>query len=324
MLPLSLRAQATPYTHTAMQVTIAWASLLTLIYILGLISNRIAYGAAREVDLSDEVIVVTGGASGLGALIADVYGMRGANVAVVDVQNAEEDKVEEKGIVYYECDVGDRKQVEEVRKKIEDDLGTPTILINNAGIVNGKPLLELSPEEIERTFRVNTLSHFHTLQTFLPGMLASDRGTIVTISSVLAHLGAANLSDYAASKAALLALHSSLRAELARNPQAQNIRTILCTPGQLSTPMFARVRTPSSFFAPVVAPVDVAKEIIKMVDRGESGEIAVPLYARWIGWLGVLPVGVQSIVRAWSGVDAAMANGIMRKTMTTEEDEKAS
>lgn len=155
-------------------------------------------------------------------------------------------------------------------------------------------------------------------------MLASDRGTIVTISSVLAHLGAANLSDYTASKAALLALHSSLRAELARNPQAQNIRTILCTPGQLSTPMFARVRTPSSFFAPVVAPVDVAKEIIKMVDRGESGEIAVPLYARWIGWLSVLPVGVQSIVRAWSGVDAAMANGIMGKTMTTEGDEKTS
>ena len=122
MLPLSLRAQATPYTHTAMQVTIAWALLLTLIYILGLISDRIAYGAAREVDLSDEVIVVTGGASGLGALIAEVYGMRGASVAVVDVRNVEEGEAEEKGIKYYECDVGDRKQVEEVRKKIEEDV----------------------------------------------------------------------------------------------------------------------------------------------------------------------------------------------------------
>ena len=88
--------------------------------------------------------------------------------------------------------------------------------------------------------------------------------------------------------------------------------------------MFAGVKTPSSFFAPVIAPIDVAKEIIKMVDRGESGEIAVPLYARWIGWLGVLPVGVQSIVRAWSGIDAAIANGIIGKGMTTVEDEKTS
>ena len=77
--------------------------------------------------------------------------------------------------------------------------------------------------------------------------------------------------------------------------------------------MFSGVKSPSSFFAPVVAPVDVAKEIIKMVDRGESGEIAVPLYARWIRWLSVLPVGVQRIVRAWSGVDTAIANGIMEK-----------
>jgi len=48
--------------------------------------------------------------------------MRGANVAVVDVRNVEEDEAEDKGIVYYECDVGDRKQVEEVRKKIEEDV----------------------------------------------------------------------------------------------------------------------------------------------------------------------------------------------------------
>ncbi|OCL06809.1 short chain dehydrogenase/reductase [Glonium stellatum] len=322
MLPLSLRAQATPYTHTAMKVTIAWASLLTLLYFLGLINDRIAYGMAREVDPSEEVIVVTGGASGLGALIAEVYGMRGANIAVMDARKVEEDEAEEKGIIYYECDVGDRKQVEEVGKRIEEDLGIPTILINNAGIVHGKALLDLSPEEIERTFRVNTLSHFHTLQTFLPGMLSSNRGTIVTVSSVLAHLGAANLSDYTASKAALLALHASLRAELARSSQGRNIRTLLCTPGQLSTPMFAGVKTPSSFFAPVVAPVDVAKEIIKMVDRGESGEIAIPLYTRWIEWLGVLPVGVQTILRAWSGIDVAMADGVMGNILATEGDEK--
>ncbi|OCK77745.1 NAD(P)-binding protein [Lepidopterella palustris CBS 459.81] len=308
IIPLCLRAQLTPYEHPAMRLTIAWAFILTVVSVVGLMSDRFAYGAPREVDLSEEVIVVTGGARGLGALIAEVYGMRGANVAVIDVKKFGEDEAEEKGIAYYQCDVGDRKQVEEVGKRIVEDLGPPTILINNAGIVHGKPLLELSPEEIESTFRINTLSHFHTLQTFLPGMLSAGYGTIVTVSSVLAHLGAANLSDYTSSKSALLALHASLRAELALLPQGPNINTILVTPGQLCTPMFSGVKTPSNFFAPIVGPVDVAKEIIRMVDRGESGEIAVPLYARWIRLLGVMPVGLQSMIRAWSGVDRAMVH----------------
>lgn len=182
------------------------------------------------------------------------------------------------------------------------------------------PALNIAVLIHSRTFRINTLSHFHTLQTFLPGMLEEERGTIVTISSVLGHLGAANLSDYAASKAALLAMHSSLQAELARDPRSEYIRTILCTPGQLSTPMFASVKTPSNFFAPILAPVDVAKEIVRLVDGGRGGNIAVPLYARWIDILGLLPAGMQYLVRKWSGLDTAMAGGHSRsiREPTTE------
>jgi short-subunit dehydrogenase len=137
-------------------------------------------------------------------------------------------------------------------------------------------------------------------------MLRERRGTIVTISSVLGHLGAANLSAYAASKAALLALHHSLRAELAQNPDAADIKTILVTPGQMSTAMFADVKTPNNFFGPIVTPAEIGKDIIKLVERGESGEIALPLYSRYIGILGVLPVGVQHLIRRWSGLDTAI------------------
>ncbi len=92
----------------------------------------------------------------------------------------------------------------------------PTILINNAGIVNGKPLLALSAAEVQRNFNVNLLSHFHTIRTFLPGMLATETGgTIVTISSVLGKLGASHLADYTAAKAGLIAMHNSLPPELA-------------------------------------------------------------------------------------------------------------
>jgi short-subunit dehydrogenase len=170
-----------------------------------------------------------------------------------------------------------------------------------------------------RTFRVNTLSHFTTLRAFLPHMLAEGRGTIVTVSSVLGHLGAANLSAYAASKAALLALHHSLRAELAQIPEAQEIKTILVQPGQMSTRMFEGVTTPSNFLAPIVTPADIGKEIIKLVEKGESGEISLPLYSKYIQILGVLPVGVQHLIRRWSGMDRAIGKAGLVKKQTSEK-----
>lgn len=303
-------------------MSVAYAALLTILYFLSLLNERIAYGRPRVVDLSEEVIVITGGASGLGLLIAEVYGMRGASVAVLDIRELENE--EARGVEYYKCDVGDRVQVETVAKQIERDvgllfsasgcphmlmllhmkLGTPTILINNAGVVNGKTLLSLTLQDLDTNFRVNLLSHFHTIQTFLPGMLAAENGgTIVTVSSVLAHLGCANLSDYTAAKAGLLALHASLRAELVKYP---NVKTLLVTPGQIATSLFEGVHTPSNFLGPVLELVDVAKEIIAAIDGGVSGELAMPLYARWIEVLNVLPVGLQKALRWASGMDKAM------------------
>ncbi|KAF2130438.1 NAD(P)-binding protein [Dothidotthia symphoricarpi CBS 119687] len=303
IIVLCLRAQYTAYEALEMRIAMGWAMLMSAIGIFGIISDRIAFGQPREVDLSEEVIVITGGVQGLGGLLAETYGMRSANVAVLDLKKVDEDEAEEKGVVYYQCDVGDARQVEAVAAKIVKDLGPPTILINNAGIVHTKSILDTTAEEVEQTFRVNTLSHFTTLRTFLPYMLHERRGTIVTVASVLGYLGAANLSAYTASKAALLALHHSLRAELAQHPDAKEIKTILVTPGQMSTQMFAAVKTPSNFAAPVVTPAEIAKNIIRLIERGESGDVALPLYSRYIQFLGILPFGVQHILRRLSGMD---------------------
>ncbi|KZF25258.1 short chain dehydrogenase/reductase [Xylona heveae TC161] len=327
MIPLGLRAQATPYTYTSMQVAIIYAILITLRSLFLLVDKRVAYGAPRHVDLSREVIVITGGASGVGLLIAEVYGLRGASVAVLDVRELDATQLmvmESKNIHYYTCDIGDRAQVVAAKAKIEKDLGTPTILINNAGMVNGLSLLELSPEQIEKNFRVNLFSHFYTLQTFLPGMLRKKRGTIVTVASVLGHLAARNVSDYSAAKAGLIALNKALRAELDALPPSNdgtkspgsNIKTVLVAPGQISTPLFAGVITPSTFLGPVLEPVDVAKEIVAAVDAGSSAELAMPFYSRWIVLLDVLPPGVRRLVRAWSGMDEAMGTFLMRRHAT--------
>jgi short-subunit dehydrogenase len=149
-------------------------------------------------------------------------------------------------------------------------------------------------------------------------MLREGRGTIVTVSSVLGHLGSANLSAYTASKAALLAMHHSLRAELAQNPNAKEIKTVLVTPGLMGTKMFAGIKTPN-FLGPVVTPADIAKEIIRLVERGESGEIALPLYSRWIQFLGVMPNGIQQLVRKFSGLDTAVGKAGLTRNTTIEK-----
>lgn len=122
ILVLCLRAQYTPYENLEMRIAIAWAMLMSAIGIFGIFSDRIAYGIPREVDLSEEVIVITGGVDGLGGLLAETYGMRNTNIAVLDKKKVGEDEAEEKGVLYYECDVGDAEQVEAVAKEIVEDV----------------------------------------------------------------------------------------------------------------------------------------------------------------------------------------------------------
>lgn len=310
--PFAFRAQGFQYHHAPMWGSAVYAGIVTIIFLLQLLNTRLAYGKKREFDWTEEVVVITGGASGLGLLIAEVYGMRGVSVAVLDIKEAPEGG-EARNVDFYKCDVGDLEQVKKVKERIEEELGTPTVVINNAAVMYGKNIMDLESAEIERTVRTNLLSHFNTIKTFLPAMQKLNKGTIVTISSVLAHIAPKHLSDYAATKAAVSALHHSLTADLGGVDAP--IKTLLVEPGQMSSDLFAGVDTPSNFFAPVLEPVDVAKEIIAAVDVGKGGVLAMPSYSRWIGLVKVLPVSMQRVVRWWSGCDEAM---VKRKTVVRE------
>ncbi|ERS96333.1 short chain dehydrogenase reductase [Sporothrix schenckii 1099-18] len=317
---LCFRAEHMEWTAMPIRAASIYASVVTAGWVLSAINRRIAFGQPRTVDLSEEVIVITGGASGLGLLIAEVYGMRGATVAVLDVKEMENG--EARGVTYYKCDITDKDQVIKAAADIERDLGPPTVLINNAAVVNGKRLLDLDYAEIDRTLFTNLASNFYTLKAFIPGIARSGLGgTIVTITSVLGELGAVQLSDYAASKAGLSALHRSLTAEL--KTSHPDIRTVLVTLGQLSTPLFYGVQTPSSFFAPVVEPVDVAKDIISAIDSGRAESIGMPLYARWVSWYHVLPLSLQQLARWASGIDTAMATFVGRNAAAASKAQQS-
>ncbi|UPK98161.1 hypothetical protein LCI18_009096 [Fusarium solani-melongenae] len=315
IIPLCFRAQTVKWDAPPMIASIVWATFITLCWMANVINQRIAHGIPREVDLGEEVIVITGGASGLGLLVAEVYGMRGATVAVLDVNEME--NTEARGVTYYKCDIGDKDQVAKVALEIEKDLGTPTVLINNAAIVVGKTLLDLSLDEIDQSLTTNLLGPFYCLKAFLPAIIrGGNGGTIVNISSVIGTVGAAQLTDYAAAKAGITAMHRSLTAELRESHP--EIRTVLVTPGQLSTPLFYGVQTPNSFLAPVVEPVDVTKEIVAAIDNGRGVTVGMPFYARWIDWFNVLPVGVQVIARWVAGVDSGMKTFVGRRGQKLE------
>ncbi|KAJ5585178.1 uncharacterized protein N7459_004978 [Penicillium hispanicum] len=321
VLVLCLRAHVTPTTDVAWILAVGYASVLTALFVAQVVNHRVGHGSPRIVDSEREVVLVTGGASGLGLLIAQIYGMKGASVAVLDIKDIgdrECDEVFGEGVLYLKCDVGDRQALENAQVRIQDELGTPTIIINCAAArINGHRLLELPADCFEKTMRTNLLAAFHLYQVFLPGMLceAENGGTLVTISSVVGQLSPAGLSDYSASKAGLSALHRSLEAELRGNEQ---IKTLLVEIGQMATPLFDWVRTPNHFFAPVLEPVEVAREIVAAIDSGQGGVLRLPFFGKLVNWYAVFPAAVQIVARYLSGIDDAVSSSLPNRAVPTD------
>lgn len=185
----------------------------------------------------------------------------------------------------------------------------PTVLVNCAAArINGQSLLSLPAEAFQKTIRTNLFAVFHTCQVLLPGMItAPNGGTIVNVSSVLGQLPAAGLCDYSASKAGLSALHQTLEAEVRAARLHERVKLLLVETGQLSTPLFDRIQTPNRFFAPILEPVQVAREIVDAIDNGRGGVIRLPAFAALARWYAILPAGLQRIARSLSGIDNAVA-----------------
>lgn len=197
----------------------------------------------RYKDLDGETVLITGGGSGIGRQLALRFSRLGCRVVLWDVNekgNGETEKLlkEHGGQCYsYVCDVTDREKVYAVARRVKDEVGPVTILVNNAGIVTGKRLLDLPDHLIEKTFRVNVISHFWTYKAFLPDMIAANHGHIVTISSLAGSSGMNYLSDYCASKSAASNLHESVYFEL-KDANATGIKMTLVAPFFVNTGLF--------------------------------------------------------------------------------------
>ncbi|GFZ42843.1 hypothetical protein JCM24511_00561 [Saitozyma sp. JCM 24511] len=324
-LPLTFLAQVRSTSHPAFIVSCTWTAIVCIFGALRhadrVYANQASWILAPpKLDWGDQIVLITGGGSGIGALLAETLAMRNVSVVVL-TKDPPKYETQNENIYTYTCDVSDYAQVQAAASKIREEVGDPTIIVNNAGVVKGKLLLDLTEDDVKDTFGANTLAHFWTLKTFLPAMLARGSGHVVTMSSVLGVVGCAQMTDYCASKAALVNLHQSLRFELDNRYHTPGIRTTLLLPSFTRTSLFSLAALPGSrpgllgaiwsFLAPELQPHVVVKAVIDALDAGESRVCRLPWYthaARGMGvGVGVVPKWMADLLQRLAGADHAMS-----------------
>lgn len=261
-------------------------------------------------EIAGSHVLVTGGASGIGRLVARRMAALGGRVSVWDIRRdaldavvAELEKAGPEPARGFACDVSRRTDVYRAAEETRAAGGPVDILINNAGVVSGRPLLELPDEKIEATFAINTLSLFWTTKAFLPAMVERGRGHLVTIASASALIGVARLSDYAASKWAAMGFDESLRAELRKTAPA--LRTTVVCPYYVDTGMFRGVRSRFPWLLPILGEDDVAERIVGAVRR-DRRQLFLPPLVRLVPALRILPVGAFDWIANFLGINVSM------------------
>ncbi|WP_371401737.1 SDR family oxidoreductase [Kribbella sp. NBC_00662] len=179
-------------------------------------------------DATGEVVVITGGARGIGAALAHAVNAAGGTAVVFDV-TPPADKVE-----YVEVDVADRSAVHAAVAGVLDRYGRIDGLVAGAAVQPRSTVLEMDAAEWTRTLQVNLDGVVWACQAVVPQMVERQSGSVVVFTSGLASTGYAGASAYAASKAALVAFAKSLAVEVARD----RVRVNVVAPGVIDTEQF--------------------------------------------------------------------------------------
>ncbi len=211
-------------------------------------------------SVEGKVVLITGAAMGMGRLYA-VYAVaeRAAAVVLWDLDEAalEATRAElaARGarVLAHAVDVSSPQAVAEGARRVQEEAGTPHIVINNAGVVRGKPFHEHDPvTDTEFVIRVNVLGPMHVTRAFLPAMIESGaEARILNIASASGQLSVPRMTVYTSSKWAVIGWSDSLRLELARAGHG-HVRVTTLIPSYISTGMFAGARAP--LLTPILEP----------------------------------------------------------------------
>ncbi|KAJ2079747.1 hypothetical protein H4R24_003554 [Coemansia sp. RSA 988] len=260
------------------------------------------------IQWSDEVVVITGGSHGIGLELAKRLLRAGSRVAILDVNPFPIDDESVNGLWgYYKCDISNVDQIKEAADLVRVELGDPTMLVNNAGIVAAKLLLDMADSEVDKVVNVNLTSQFHLIRQFLPAMLRRGRGHIVSIGSIVSFAGTPQATTYCATKGGVKLLHESLRREVASRYKPNDIQFTIAYPGITNTGLFKGLDL-GQFFLPNLRPDSIARAIFNALASGQGHEIYLPKVANALTIIYALPQRARSgLINFLSGGDNAMS-----------------
>ena len=224
-------------------------------------------------NLKNKKVLITGAARGIGKQIAIEFAKQGSDIIICDLDKSFFDENNFQGNVQdienvgvscwgYNLDVTKYNDIVKTREKILSDIGKIDVLVNNAGVVFGGKFLDVSIEQHQFTYDVNTQGIVNMLYVFLQDLIDQPQSHIVNIASASGFTALPGGTTYASSKAAVSSLSESLRIELKKDGNNHVGMTIVC-PAYVNTGMFDGVKEPT--FIPMLTTKKLAQKVVKAV-----------------------------------------------------------
>jgi len=192
-----------------------------------------------ELNLQEQVAIVTGASRGIGAEIADTLAAAGAKVAGTATTKEGAAAIGQRlQVISAGCrgevlDVNDPDGAADLVSQVTAEMGAPTILVNNAGITRDQILIRMKEDEWDSVLETNLRSVFRLSKACLRGMMKARTGRIISIASVVGSMGNAGQTNYAAAKAGMMGFSRSLAREIG----SRNITVNVVAPGFIDTDM---------------------------------------------------------------------------------------
>lgn len=216
-----------------------------------LVLQQTVSGTSRAVypSLEDKSVIITGGASGIGAGLVEAFVTQGARVGFIDVLDGEGQALAERlgadakhAPLYRQCDLTDLDQVASCLPALIADLGGADVLLNNAANDDRHKMEDVTPAFWDERMNVNLRHQFFVTQAVVPAMRAAGKGVILNFGSISWHLGLPELVLYQTAKAAIEGMTRGLARELGRD----GIRVNTIVPGNVQTPRQERWYNPQA------------------------------------------------------------------------------
>ncbi len=241
--------------------------------------------------LRNEVVLITGGSSGIGKELAFEAARRGAIVVVASRNLEKLQEVAKKCLILsgrpafaYQLDVTDPDQIDDVLSKVQHEVGGIDVLINSAGLGDFIPVVKESYRSMEKMVHTNLLALMYISRCVAKQMMDQGYGAIINMGSLAGKLPTPNSAVYSATKAGVIQFDNVLRMEVAD----YGVQVLTVNPGPIDTPFFDKAdndytyrdHLPKWMF---ISPEDLARRIWNNVGY-KTREINVPGYVAYLGW----------------------------------------